>query len=88
VQHADPMPGLDAAELAARVAMQPARRGGHPTVRRPSSGGVRCESSPKSSPPSASARADPTKWRTGAKLRRCTGLGPCLRKASRCACVG
>jgi len=82
VQHADPMPGLDAAELAARGAMQPARRGGHPAVRRPSSGGVRCESSPKSSPPSASARADPTSYFATAAKSATTNMAPSLTRNS------
>ena len=82
VQHADPMPGLDAAELAARGAMQPARRGGHPAVRRPSSGGVRCESSPKSSPPSASARADPTGYFATAAKSATTNMAPSLTRNS------
>ena len=82
VQHADPMPGLDAAELAARGAMQPARRGGHPAVRRPSSDGVRCESSPKSSPPSASARADPTGYFATAAKSATTYMAPSLTRNS------
>ena len=76
VQHADPLPGLDAAELAARGAMQPARKRGHPAVRRPSSGGVRC------GPPSTSARADPVGYFATAAKSATTNMAPSLTRHS------